>query len=186
MHGIRARHGQTGSITPVTVVPETGQAWNVLAIVNDSIRHAENKAAATMVAAGAIGGAVYSLTVNRLHAGVAFDVTAAICGVAVASAALFAGLCLMPRLRSGDDPDSLLYFHHIARSHQGSAGRAEYERLLKALIADNDLLLKDIGKQIWANSQVAQRKYQLNRLGLIAVLLATVMLAATGIVALAS
>lgn len=167
-------------------MPETGQAWNVLAIVNDSIRHAENKAAATMAAAGALGGALYGLAANRLHPGVAFDVTAAICGVAVASAALFAGLCLMPRLRSGDDPDSLLYFHHIARSHQGPAGRAEYERLLKALIAHNDLLLKDIGTQIWANSQVAQRKYQLNRLGLIAILLATIMLAATGIAAIAS
>jgi len=158
----------------------------VLAVVNDSIRHAENKGAVTLGAAGAVGGVLYNLAGNRAHPGIAFDVSAAICGISVIAAAIFAAVCLMPRLRSNDEPNSLVYFNHIARRHRGITGSADYSLSLKALIRDNNLLLEDLGAQIWANTQVARQKYQMNKLGLLAILLAILALAATSIIAVAS
>lgn len=165
---------------------ETDHAWRVLALVNDSIRHAENKGAITMGAAGVIGATLYNLVGNRAHPGVILDIAAAICAIFVVIAATFAGLCLMPRLRSKDEPNSLVYFHHIARRHQSLTGSADYVRSLEALINDNHLLIQDLGMQIWANTQVARRKYQMNKLGLLAILLASFALAATSIIAVAS
>jgi hypothetical protein len=104
----------------------------------------------------------------------------------VIAAATLAGLCLIPRLRSGDEPKSLVYFHHIARRHRGITGSADYEKLLRALMADGDLMLEDLATQVWANSQVAERKYQMIKLGIIALMLAILALAATGIIAVVS
>jgi hypothetical protein len=139
-----------------------------------------------MGTAGVIGGALYNLVGDRAHPGLVFDVAATICAISVVAAATFAGLCLMPRLRSKDEPNSLIYFHHIARRHRGTTGSADYARSLGALADDNNLLLKEIGTQIWANTQVACQKYKMNKLGLIAILLAILALAATSIIAVAS
>jgi Family of unknown function (DUF5706) len=165
---------------------EPAQAWQVLGLVNDSIQRADGKGAVTMGAAGVVGGALYSLVGNRAHPGVALDVAAATCLTLVIAAAIFSGLCLMPRLRSKDEPNSLVYFDHIARRHQSVMGRADYQRSLRALTGEGNLLLEDLAAQIWANTQVARRKYQMNRLGLIAILLATLALAVTGIIAVIS
>lgn len=44
------------------VQPDPDQAWKALSLVNDWIRHAETKVAATLAAAGVSGGLLYSVT----------------------------------------------------------------------------------------------------------------------------
>jgi Family of unknown function (DUF5706) len=181
------RHGDRPAIgLGLSSAPEPDQAWKVLAVVNDSVRHAENKGAVVLGAAGVIGSVLYTLAGNRAHPGTFFDAAAATCGACVIAAATFAGLCLIPRLRSRDEPKSLVYFHHIARRHRGVTGSADYERSLRSLLADSSLLLEDLAAQIWANTQVAERKYRMIKVGLIALMLAILALAVTSIIAVVS
>lgn len=177
------RHGRRASETPSDpLAAEPEEAWKVLEIVNDSIRRTENKSSIIMAAAGAIGGVLYNITKACVHQGAAFDATAAFCGIAALAAAIFAGFALIPRLRRHDNPDSLIYFHHVSRRYGEDEGSAEYQRLLKLLIADKGLLVDGISAQIWANAHVARQKYEMTKAGLIAVLLSIAALAATTVI----
>lgn len=175
------KHGRRAPQTPGSPLPgEADEAWKVLEIVNDSIRRAETKSSIIMAAAGAIGGVLYNIAETRVRQETAFDASAAFCGIAALAAVIFAGFALIPHLRPHDNPDSLIYFHHVSRRYNGDEGSAEYRRLLKLLVADKDRLVDGISAQIWANAQVARQKYQMNKAGLIAILFSTVALAATG------
>jgi hypothetical protein len=138
-------------------LPDPGNAWNVLAVVSESVGHAETKGALIMGAAGAVGGLLYNLYENGTHRGAIVDIALAICGLAVVAAATSAALCLTPRLRSKDAPNSVIYFHHIVRRHRTGMGSADYGALLKAIVADRDRLIDDLATQIWANSHVARQ-----------------------------
>jgi hypothetical protein len=150
----------------------------VLARVNDSVGHAEKKAGVVMTATGAIGGAFYEIMLHRPPSGTVARIPVAVCGLSVVAATAFAMLCLMPRMRSRNAPDSIVYFNHIARRHRGAAGKAEYAQRLKESSIDADHLLDDIGTQIWAITQVARYKYHMAALGLATVLIAVGALAA--------
>ena len=166
---------------------EPAQAWQVLGLVNDSIQRADGKGAVTMGAAGVVGGALYSLVGNRAHPGVALDVAAATCLTLVIAAAIFSGLCLMPTLAVQGRTEQPF---HLLRSHRPPPskcyGKSGSQRSLRALTGEGHLLLEDLAAQLWANTQVARRKYQMNRLGLIAILLAILAFAVTGIIAVIS
>lgn len=185
---LRARPGmetKTGLPSPAVPLRSSDHAWQILAIMSDSIRYADKKGAVGMSAAGAVGGVLYDVVRNQAYAGIALYLVAGIDGILVIAAAIFAGLCMMPRLRHNDDPSSLVYFHHIARRHQDTSGSASYEALLKALSADDSLLTEDLSAQIWANAQVARQKYRMISLSLAALLLSIAALAATVAMALA-
>lgn len=158
----------------------------MLALVHDAVRQADNKGAVTLGAAGVIGGALYHLVASRPHPGAALEVAACVCGALVVAAATCAGLCLLPRLRPRDEPNSLVYFHHILRRHRGVTSGPGYEGTLTALTTDTDRLLADLGAQIWANTQIADRKYQMSRLGLIAIMLAVLVFTAASVIAITS
>jgi hypothetical protein len=157
--------------------PDPGHAWNVLAVVSESIRHAEMKGALIMGAAGAVGGLLYNLYGNDTHHRIIVDVAVAFCGLSTVAAATFAALCLTPRLRSKDGPNSVVYFHHIARRHNTATGFADYGAVLKTMSSDHDRLIEDIAAQIWANAHIACQKFLMARLGVIAILTAFVTLA---------
>ncbi len=157
---------------------DPGSAWKVLAVVNESIRHAEMKGALILGAAGAVGGLLFNLPGSRTHHGVMDDLVVLICGLSTLAAATFAALCLTPRLRSRDEPDSVIYFHHIARRYRAASQTADYGAMLGTICADSDRLIADIAAQIWANSCVARQKFLMARLGLIAVLMAFLTLTA--------
>lgn len=158
--------------------PDPGHAWNVLTVVNESIKHAETKGALILGAAGAVGSLLYSVYGNQEHHGVIVDIAVAVCGLSAVAAATFAALGLTPRLRSRDNASSVVYFHHIARRHRTAAESADYGDLLKAVSSDHDRLLTDLATQIWANAHVARQKFLMARLGTIAILTAFGALAA--------
>ncbi|MBB5934349.1 hypothetical protein [Streptomyces zagrosensis] len=86
----------------------------------DWIKHAETKAGATLAATGITGGVIYNLAKDADTPSNWLIASAALCGIAVVSAGLCAGLVPWPRLKLQEDPTSLLYFHHIARGHAAS------------------------------------------------------------------
>jgi hypothetical protein len=139
-----------------------------------------------MAAAGIIGGALYNVVTDQAHRGAAMDTTAGLCVVLTIATAIFAGLCLMPRLQFKNDPTSLVYFLDIARSHQGSEGRSNYRRALKNMAADDNLLIEDLSIQIWINARIALQKYRMNILALISLFLSIPALVATATLAITS
>ena len=154
----------------------------MLILVNDWVKHAESKAGATLAAAGVIGGVLYGLVKGQHHPSIALDAASVICGVLTLAAALFGGLSLAPRVRSREEPVSVLYFHHIARRHARRAGSARYAEALQALVSDDRQMINEIAGQIWANAHVARDKYRWGNLGLLMILLALPALAATALI----
>lgn len=148
---------------PVVIPPdrapvEAAEAWKAVGLVNDWVKHAETKAAATLTAAGVIGGVLYSLVKEEKDVASLLAVLAVLCGVGVVLAAGFAITALWPRLRAKEPPTSALYFDHIARRHPKSA--ATYIEEFKHLVASPEDLRDQLAQQIWANAHVARRKYQ--------------------------
>src|SRR5260370_40598709 len=82
------------------------QAWSVLILVNDWVKHAESKAGATLAAAGVIGGVLYGLVKGQHHPSIALDAASVICGVLTLAAAFFGGPSLAPRGSSRGEPGS--------------------------------------------------------------------------------
>lgn len=155
------------------------QAWKMLALVNDWIKHAETKAAGTIAASGVSAGVLYNLLKSVAAPSRSIEVLAAICGALLAFAGLAAAWALRPRLWSREEPTSSLYFHHIARRHGRRAGSAAYGSIVRELSVADAKLVGEIASQIWANAHVARAKYRWANIGLSAILFALIALSAT-------
>ena len=150
------------------------QAWKALGLVNDWIRHAEAKTAATLAAAGVTGGVLYNLVRDLKQPSIWLSIVASLSGLTVVVTALAAIFALIPRLTirnrrpsppsnddeaPSEDPSSLLFFSHIARDYKTDAAPT-YAEVLKVLTNDRERLTEQIGRQVHANAHVAQRKYR--------------------------
>lgn len=155
--------------------PTTQEAWDVLNLVVGWVKHAETKAAATLAAAGVVGGVLYNLTQGEPHPSVPLGVSAALCGVLVFAAGFCAACALWPRLRFRGGSPSLLYFADIACGHRGA-----YVEAFRALAHDREEMLDQLTSQIWANALVAQRKFRWSNLALVTLLVSVCALACTG------
>lgn len=145
-------------VSPPDSAPvEAAEAWKAVGLVNDWVKHAEAKAAATLTGAGVAGGVLYNLVQKPQHANALFAVSAIVGAVAVVAAASCAIIGLWPRLRAKEPPTSALYFDHIARRHPKSA--ASYIAEFKQLVASPEALRDQLAQQIWANAHVARRKH---------------------------
>ena len=136
------------------------QAWKALTLVNDWVKHAEAKTGASLAVAGVTGGVLYNLVKDQHDPGTALWLAAFACGLAVVAAATCAALALVPRLqltRAQEDPDSPLFFSHIARKYE-KTGPA-YAEALRDLTVQPEELTREIGKQVHANAVVAHRKF---------------------------
>lgn len=145
--------------------PEPDQAWKALSLVNDWIRHAETKTAATLAATGVAAGVLYNL-VKGWHAipgvGVFF---AFACGIGLVGSAIFCAIAFAPRLRVGkpkrgepEDLSNLLFFKHIAMSFKGAS--PSYAQELTTLTSDRHGLTREIAHQVHANAGVAHNKFR--------------------------
>ncbi|MGW4881336.1 Pycsar system effector family protein [Streptomyces sp. NPDC004262] len=146
--------------TPPTAKPTQGpnadHAWKALGLVVDWIKHAEAKAGATLAATGVSGGVLYNLVKDVTAPSTWLILSAMLCALSIVGAGFCAGLVLWPRLRMKEAPNSLLYFHHIARSQTTSD---TYATSLIALTQDVEALVAEIAQQGWANARVAHKKF---------------------------
>ncbi|MCC3765267.1 DUF5706 domain-containing protein [Glycomyces sp. TRM65418] len=151
-----AEHGSTA------VPPEPDQAWKILLLVNDWVRHAETKLAATLAAAGISGGVLFNLVTDQHETSLAFNLAAVICCTAVILAGVSAIVGLYPvlavRRRGPDDTASLIYFHDI--EHRYRNDYPAFRTALHTLTTDADLLTDHLSRQIHANAAVADRKFR--------------------------
>jgi len=139
---------------------DAAEAWKAVGLVNDWVRHAETKAAATLATSGVIGGVLFNLVKNQTEFSLTIKILGPASGVLAFGAAIAAVVALWPRLRTTESPTSLLYFDHIARRYPRDNQVTEYVAALKGLVADPDGLLEQLGQQVWANARVARRKFR--------------------------
>ncbi|WP_405507600.1 DUF5706 domain-containing protein [Streptomyces cyaneofuscatus] len=139
-----------------TSIPDPDQAWKVLGLVVDWIKHAEAKAGATLAATAASGVMLYNLSKELNGPSAPLVIVLLLCGFSLTSAGVCAGLVLWPRLRTKEEPVSHLYFSHTARAH---AVDSTYIDALLILTGNPEGLVKEIAAQGWANSKVAHKKY---------------------------
>lgn len=161
------------------------EAWRVLGLVNEWVRHAETKVGATLAATGVTGGVLFNLIKGRPQRSLTLDVTATVCGALVLLAGILAGTGLLPRLRSRpwrkEPPTSPLYFAHIARRYRRDL-ESQYPQVLAALSVDHDAMTREIGLQVQANAGVAYRKHRLTHAAIVSLLLALLALVAVAVV----
>ncbi|GAB7072128.1 hypothetical protein H7J06_31465 [Mycobacterium hodleri] len=154
---------------------DAAEAWKAVGLVNDWVKHAETKAAATLAAAGVVGGVLYNLVKSQTTFDCLMRLAAPLCGLLVLIAGGCAITALWPRLARGEAPTSALYFDHIARKHPHSSG--PYIEELRALLLAPDDLLSQLAQQVWANARVARRKFQAVGWGLVSLFAAGAALA---------
>ncbi len=162
---------------PRTSDPE--QAWKALTLVNDWIRHAEAKVAATLALTGTSGVLLFNLVFPRNDPGRTLSVAAVVCAAALFIAGGFSALALMPQVRAKpwrqEDPTSLLFFRHVARKYK--TDYPAYGDVLATLTTDPDALTRQIAHQIQSNALVAHRKYRWANLAIIALMIGLIALA---------
>lgn len=146
-------------------------AWKTLTLVIDWIKQAETKAAATLAAAGVVGGVLYNLIKDESDPSWPLALASVLTGLGVIVAGICAGATFWPRLRHREEPGSPLFFHHIARKH---AAPTDYIAELSFLTGQAETLVKEIAEQVFWNSKVAHRKYQCASLAIKALLVGLV------------
>ncbi len=151
-------------MTTDPIGPDPDHAWKTLTLVNDWIKHADTKVAATLAATTATALALYNLLANEKHPNCVFLVAAVGCAALLFWTARCALQALAPRVRSGrrSDPesfDSLLFYRHIAHVYP-PAKKAAYVHALGELTMDSQALTKQIAEQVHANAAVASRKFE--------------------------
>jgi hypothetical protein len=159
---MRSRRASPAEPDPRPAPPDPEQAWRAMALVNDWVRHAETKLAAVLAATGVSGGVLFNLVKDRTHYSHLYDLAAIICGVSIVAAGIFAVIGLYPRVtlrrKPAEDTANPLFFHDIARAHNGDA--PSYRAVLHTLTTNPDDLVRHISQQVHANATVAHRKYQ--------------------------
>lgn len=134
-------------------------AWKVLALVNEWIRHSDAKAGVTLAFTGVLGTMTFNLARDFEPQSPTFD---ALVVVACALLVVTGGLCgwtLTPRVSDKDaDRDAInsLFFASISRNFKGK--REEYADVLHTLTADPVQLTRDLADQIHANARIATIK----------------------------
>jgi hypothetical protein len=143
--------------------PDPDQAWKALALVNEWLRHAETKLAATLAASGVAGGVLFNLVKDEsVHC--LMNVVVTLACVAILAAGTCAMVGLYPIVRLGRDEEQSvatanpLYFGDVARVYRNDTDG--FLATLRALTMDREDLVRRIAHQVHANATVAARKYK--------------------------
>lgn len=143
--------------------PDPDQAWKALSLVNDWIKHADTKVAATLAATAATAIALFNLANNEAKPNDVFIVAASGCGAILFWTVCCALAALTPRRRATKDAtpkvyDNLLFYNHIANAYP-SGKKAAYVDAFSRLTMDDAVLTKHIAEQVHANAAVADQKF---------------------------
>lgn len=135
----------------------TEDAWKALQQVNEWIKVADAKAAATTTGAGVLGGLLLrgfpppaSWPEDPWRAGVAVTSLAL-----VGTSALLALHAFVPRLRAARGRGPSIYFGHIADRYPSSR---TFRKAIRGTLNQEGRLQKLIIEQVWENSRIAERK----------------------------
>lgn len=135
------------------------EAWKIFSQVNEWIRFADLKATALLAVGGVLGG----LLIRSVPSGcTGCQAPLALYGVAIVAVVLstiMSLVALLPRLGRAGEPTSVFYFHHVARRY--SRDPRAFAEAFMATVDDPAATTREVVAQIWANSQVARRKFRI-------------------------
>lgn len=159
-------------------------SWKTLDLVLSLIKHAETKAIATLAASGVVGQILFALVQpGSKKAPIAVLVSAGVCALFVTGSGLCAMCVLWPRLKSGDSASNLLYFGDFMGDR--SLTRQRYVQAMVELSRRPDDIAEQLAAQVWANADVARRKFRFADSAVSCLLVAMVVLAVTAFVSAA-
>lgn len=142
--------------------PDPDQAWKVLTLVNDWIKHADSKVGATVAVTAATAVGLYKVLDSVEKPGWVVMTMSFACAVFLLLAAGQALMALTPRVhlhkKRPERYDNLLFYRHIARGYR-TTQRSQYLLSLAELTVDRHELTRQIAAQVYANAAVADRKY---------------------------
>jgi len=142
--------------------PGSDDAWKEFNLVNDWIRHADNKVGVTLAASGAVGVMLYNLVraLPKDVSGCAYIAPVA-CGVLLIFTVVFCTFALNPRVKatdSVDDPSTLTKRDHLYFGSVATWSREKYVEEFVNLVSNSDALLREISVQIHVNAKIATDK----------------------------
>jgi Family of unknown function (DUF5706) len=132
--------------------------WKVHDTVNDWIKYADTKAAAILAANGIMAGVASSnlVSVRGFVEKHPIALVALIPGAIAGGLSVFFCLrCLKPVLSFGQ-PTSLIFFAHIAQTHDT---HHRYAATIRQRFADEQAMIEEVSHQVLANSNVACKKF---------------------------
>jgi hypothetical protein len=145
--------------------------------------HAEGKAGATLAGVG-VATAVLLAAAHAVPDTPAAQITAGLSGLLFLLSGVFAAASLWTRSRIPAARNrNLIHFADVARGYRDDPDG--YATALRALTADHPGLMNEVAFQIWANANVAQLKFRWANRGIASLLAGLLLLAATGLIAVA-
>jgi len=147
------------SRTEPVVVPNPDQAWKLLSLTNEWIRHSDAKAAVTLAFTGVMGTMIFNLVKDFVKRSFVFDFAVIVAGCLLVLTAAFCAWTLTPRVKDQDaspEDASLLFFGSIAVKFKNDRGT--YREVLSSMTADPAALTRDLTDQIHANAKIAAVK----------------------------
>lgn len=165
-----AEHATAAS---VTISAQPDQAWRVLSVTNEWIRHADAKAGVTLAFAGATATILSRLVDRHTVWTGALTVVVFVTALFILGASISSAFALVPRVKRQGDGDrderesrtftahvsgNLLFFEDVCRNYYHSS--SGYRRDFSTLTANSSDLTGQIADQVHANSCVAAVKFR--------------------------
>lgn len=153
-------------VQTLPATPQPDQAWKVLSITNEWIRHADTKMGVTLAFVGVTTTVLFNLVRDEVRWTCLLTAAVTLCAAALLTSAAFAWFALFPRVKGrpadGDEPDedavNLLFFGHVSNHY--SNDRPTYQQVLLLLTSDPDRLTRQVAAQIHENSHIATTKFK--------------------------
>lgn len=141
-------------------------AWNLLSLINDWVRHAEAKLNLVFTFLGVMLAGLITLSLSAEFSSHCAVVTYTVAVVSVVLGITFAGIGALPRLREASrargeksaGAGNLLYYADIDAKYGKKVGL--YISNTSQLLGDDDELTAQILQQVHSNSKVAVDKYK--------------------------
>ncbi|AHH22339.1 hypothetical protein NONO_c75840 [Nocardia nova SH22a] len=172
------------TITDSAPEPHVDDAWRLLTMILELLKHAETKAVAALATAGVLGQLLLSVVRSASGTeGATQRICLVLAAVAIAGAAICAAAALRPRLGARRGTTNPLYFGHITAGFGFS--RESYAKELTALTRDPETMSAQLAAQIWENAAVARRKFLFATIAVWCLLLAILLSAAAVCLAVA-
>lgn len=160
-------------------------AWAVLLLVNDWIKHAEAKLGVIFALVGLLAAGLIALVTDVEEPNSALLSASLISGMLIVFSAICATMGLLPKFRAQKNAHdvNLLFYGDVAAHFQGRGKELAYVKELEAVLADHDTLSRQIARQAWVNSAVAARKYKWANWAILSGAVAVLSALVTGIIA---
>lgn len=166
-----------------TVLPNPEQAWKLLALINEWIRHSDAKAAVTLAFTAAMGTMLFNLVDGFADRSPFFDAAVVAATLLILLSAGFCAWTLTPRItdqEASPEQANLLFFGSIAVKFKNDRGN--YREELRLLTADPAALTRDLTDQIHANANIAAVKARAIQRGIRSALAAGAAVAAVAVI----